>query len=78
MSQSTVREYLKLADSKAVNVLIWLLDNRNSKKEVNTTLDTIAKECDVTKVTVNRIFQKLYKEEFLVKVRNGQYKMKKV
>ena len=75
---SQMETYLKLADSRSLDVLLWLLHNRNAKNQVNTTLDTVAEECNVTKVTVNRVFQKLYAAEFLVKVRNGQYQLQKV
>jgi len=32
----------------------------------------------VTKVTVNRVFQKLYADGFLARVKNGKYKLMKV
>lgn len=78
MINENMREYLQVSDSKAVCVLIWLLDNRDDSDKIHTTLDEIAKQCDVTKVTVNRVFQRLYKKEFLVKIRNGQYQLLKV
>jgi DNA-binding IscR family transcriptional regulator len=79
MSESTpIEEYLKLADSRSLDVLFWLLHNRDAQNQINTTLDTVAAENGVTKVTVNRVFQKLYKEGYLVKERNGQYKLQKV
>lgn len=73
-----MKEYLQVSDSKAVCVLLWLLDNRDESDKIHTTLDDIAKQCEVTKVTVNRVFQRLYKKEFLVKIRNGQYQLLKV
>ena len=76
--QTPIEEYLKLADSRSLDILFWLLNNRDSENRLNTTLDTVAVENAVTKVTVNRVFQKLYKEGFLVKERNGQYQMLKV
>jgi predicted transcriptional regulator len=78
MANTPIEEYLKTSESKAVKVLLWLLKNRNSENRIYTTLDTIAKECDVTKVTVNRVFQRLYEKEFLIKIRNGQYQLQKV
>lgn len=78
MSQPTIEEYLKLADSRSLDVLFWLLHNRNSTDIVNTTLDAVADELAITKVTVNRVFQRLYKAGFMVKLRNGQYQLKKV
>lgn len=78
MSQTNIETYLKLADSRSLDVLFWLLHNRDSDNLVLTTLDTVAKECQVTKVTVNRIFQKLYEKGFLSKIRNGQYRLHKV
>lgn len=78
MINENMREYLQVSDSKAVCVLIWLLDNRDDSDKIHTTLDEIAKQCDVTKVTVNRVFQRLYKKQFLVKIRNGQYQLLKV
>ena len=79
MSQATpIEEYLLTSDSKAVKVLLWLLKNRDSKNIINGTLDSIAIECSVTKVTVNRVFQRLYETGFLEKVRNSQYQLKKV
>ena len=78
MKNTDLEEYIKVSESKAVDVLLWLLRNRDLDNRVNTTLDTVATECKVTKVTVNRIFQRLYQKEFLIKIRNGQYQLKKV
>ena len=78
MATTPIQEYLQVSESKAVDVLLWLLNNRDKENRVYTTLDTVAKECKVTKVTVNRVFQRLYKQEFLTKIRNGQYQLHKV
>jgi len=78
MSTENIEEYLKVSESRAVDVLLWLLKNRDSKNHINTTLETVAAECKVTKVTVNRVFQRLYEKEFLIKIRNGQYQLQKV
>jgi len=78
MQNTPIEDYLKISESKAIDVLLWLLKNRDKENRINTTLDTVAEECKVTKVTVNRVFQRLYKEEFLTKIRNGQYKLNKV
>ena len=78
MSQTPIEEYLKLADSKSLDVLFWLLAQRDKQNHINTTLDTVAEECSVTKVTVNRVFQKLYKAGFMKKLRNGQYQLEKI
>lgn len=75
MSTPNVEAYLKVSDSRALDVLFWLLHNRDKDNIVNTTLDTVAAECDVTKVTVNRVFQKLYTGNFLKKIRNGKYEL---
>lgn len=77
MNMPPVERYLRLADSRSLDVLFWLLHNRDSSNTIVTTLDTVAKECGVTKVTVNRVFQKLYAAKFLTKVRNGIYKLSK-
>ena len=78
MSTPVIEQYLKLADSKSLDVLFWLLHNRDSDNLIHTTLEHVAEECYVTKVTVNRVFQRLYKEGFLTKVRNGQYQLHKI
>jgi predicted transcriptional regulator of viral defense system len=78
MAQSPIEEYLKTSESKALEVLFWLLHNRDSENIIYTTLDTVAEECQVTKVTVNRVFQRLYKDGFLVKLRNGRYQLHKI
>lgn len=78
MSTPIIEEYLKVADSRAVDVLFWLLHNRDKENLIYTTLDAVAAECEVTKVTVNRVFQKLYATKFLEKVRNGQYRLLRV
>ena len=78
MNTPSIEQYLKLADSKSLDVLFWLLHSRDENNLVVTTLDNVAVECSVTKVTVNRVFQRLYKEGFLTKVRNGQYQLHKV
>jgi len=77
-SATPIEEYLLSSDSKAVKVLLWLLKNRDKQNIINGTLDSIAVECSVTKVTVNRVFQRLYEQGFLEKIRNSQYQLKKV
>ena len=78
MESPTIEQYLKLADSKSLEVLFWLLHNRDKANRIYTTLDQVAEKCGVTKVTVNRVFQKLYSKGFLTKVKNGQYELHKV
>ncbi len=75
---TAIEEYLMTSDSKAIKVLLWLLKNRDRDNILHTTLDTVALECNVTKVTVNRVFQKLYEHNFMKKTRNGKYQMKRV
>jgi DNA-binding MurR/RpiR family transcriptional regulator len=77
-TQTPIEEYLMTSESKAVKVLLWLLKNRDKDNIVHTTIETAALECSITKVTVNRVFQKLYVEGFMEKMRNGKYKLKKV
>ncbi len=77
-NENHLENYLKVSDSKALDVLLWILEKRDADNNLHTTLDEVAKACKVTKVTVNRVFQRLYQKEFLVKIRNGQYKVKKV
>ena len=65
--------FMMVADSRAVTVLLWMLEYKAENNHLYTTLDSIAAECGVTKTTVNKLFQKLYALGFLVKIRNGQY-----
>lgn len=67
------QDYLKLADSRSLEILLWIYDSLNEDGTLHTTLDSVAAECGVTKVTVNRVFQKLYKAGYLTRIRNGQY-----
>jgi len=78
MQTPEIEHYLKLADSRSLDVLFWLLHNRDEDNIVVTTLHNVARECLVTKVTVNRVFQRLYAEGYLSKIRNGQYQLHKV
>jgi Mn-dependent DtxR family transcriptional regulator len=78
MSTPAIEQYLKVSESKSLDVLFWLLHHRDKNNQVYATLDQVAKECYVTKVTVNRMFQKLYSEGFLTKIRNGHYQIHKV
>ena len=78
MSTPAIEEYLKQADSRSLDVLFWLLHNRDKENVIVTTMDEISQACGVTKVTVNRVFQRLYKAGFLIKIRNGQYRMEKI
>ena len=78
MNNNQIEHYLKLADSKSLDVLFFLLRIRDKHDVIYATLEAIAEECKVTKVTVNRIFQRLYKEGFLTKVRNGQYQIQNI
>jgi len=73
-----IERYLKTSESKAVEVLYYLLHNRDCNNVLNTTLDVVAEDCKVTKVTVNRVFQRLYKKKYLTKIRNGQYKLHRI
>ena len=78
MHTTQIEQYLKLADSKSLDVLFFLLRVRDKHDVIYATLDNVAKECKVTKVTVNRVFQRLYKKGFLTKVCNGQYQLHKI
>ena len=78
MPNDNIKEYLKISESRAVDVLLWILENRDRENRFYTTLDTVAAEVNVTKVTVNRVFQRLYKKGFLTKIRNGQYQLHKI
>lgn len=78
MATTQIEKYLKLADSKSLDVLFFLLRIRDDTDLIYTTLENVASECKVTKVTVNRVFQRLYKAGFLTKIRNGQYQLHKV
>lgn len=73
-----IEGYLMTSESKSIKVLLWLMKNRSKDNIIDGTLDSIAEECGVTKVTVNRVFQKLYQGNFLVKIRNSKYRLKKV
>lgn len=75
---TVIEEYFMTSDSKAVKVLIWLLKNRNEHNIINATISVIAIDCNVDKMTVNKVFQKLYEKEFLVKLRNSQYQLLKI
>lgn len=68
------QEYLKLADSRSLDVLLLLWDFKDAEGNLYVTLDEVAGQVNVTKVTVNRVFQKLYKAGYLTKVKNGHYK----
>lgn len=73
-----IEGYLMTSESKSVKVLLWLMKNRSKDNIIDGTLDSIAEECGVTKVTVNRVFQKLYQDNFLVKIRNSKYQLRKI
>ena len=75
MSAKILHSYLKVADSRPVDILLWILRQKDDQDRLYTTLEHAAKQCKVTKVTVNRIFQKLYKAGFMTKIRNGQYQL---
>ena len=76
--ETPIEEYLMTSDSKSLKVLLWLLKKRDKDNRIFTTLDSAALDCKVTKVTINKVFQKLYDTGFMVKVRNGEYQLKKV
>ncbi|WAK44716.1 hypothetical protein vBAmePPT11V19_00090 [Alteromonas phage vB_AmeP_PT11-V19] len=78
MNTELIDEYFSTSESKSVRVLLWLLKNRNEKNVVNATIDMIALDCNVTKMTVNRVFKKLYDTGFIEKLRNSEYLLKKV
>lgn len=78
MAMHPLEEYLMTSESKSVAVLLWILKNKDETGHIHATLDTVAKECEVTKVTVNRVFQKLYAGGFMEKIRNGKYIVHKI
>jgi len=78
MKNENIEKYFKIADSKSVNVMVWMLMNRDNNDRLYVTLDSVAVSCEVTKVTVSKLFQKMYKEDFLVKIRNGQYQLRNI
>ena len=78
MAVHPLEEYLMTSQSKSVSVLLWILKNKDDSNHLHTTLDAVAKECEVTKVTVNRVFQGLYAKGFMEKVRNGKYLVHKI
>ena len=78
MAVHPLEEYLMTSQSKSVSVLLWILKNKDYSNHLHTTFDTVAKECEVTKVTVNRVFQGLYASGFMEKVRNGKYLVHKI
>ena len=78
MKKTDVEGFLMTSESKSVSVLLWLMKNRDKDNMIDGTLDSIAEQCGVTKVTVNRVFQKLYEKEFLVRVRNSKYQLKNI
>lgn len=76
MTQKTaIEDYLMASESKSVKVLLWILKNRDKNNQIHTTLTEVAKECEVTRVTVNTVFQRLYKKGLMKKVHNGQYQL---
>lgn len=75
MTKLPIEDYLLASESKIVVVLLWLLANRDKNGMVYTTLEEAAKECAVTKITVNRTFKRLYAKGFLKRVRNGAYQL---
>lgn len=78
MATNQIEQYLKLADSKSLDVLFFLLRIRDKHDVIRATLENIAVECNVTKVTVNRVFQRLYKAGFMTKICNGNYQLHKL
>ena len=78
MKVHPLEDYLMTSESKSVAVLLWILKNKDETNHLHTTLGTVAEECEVTKVTVNRVFQRLYAGGFMEKVRNGKYLVHKI
>lgn len=78
MKVHPLEEYLMTSESKSVAVLLWILKNKDDTNHLHATLGTVSEECKVTKVTVNRVFQKLYDAGFMEKVRNGKYLIHKI
>jgi len=76
--KTPIERYLLTSESKSVMLLLWLLRNRDKDNILNFSLEEIAKECDISKVTVNKTLQKLYSADFLVKLRNGKYRLQNV
>ena len=76
MKSKPIERYMNISRSGAVRVLLWLLNNRDSEGLIKSTLSNIAANTDVTKTTVHSIFTELYKEGFLEKIKNGEYKLR--
>ena len=69
-------EYLLTAESKELRVLVYLREIRTSDSAIVTTLSEAADSCGVTKATVNKVFQKLYKSGYLRSVSRGRYTLR--
>jgi len=69
----TLADFMGLAGNKSTDVLAWIIKNKDHKNLVVGTLDEIAADCGTSKVTVSKIFQKLYKHQFLKKIKNSRY-----
>lgn len=67
---------LGLADSKQIDVLIYILEN--TEQANNTFVGTykkIAKEANVSEPTIAKIMKKLQEKDFIIKVQNGVWQV---
>lgn len=65
--------YLKCADSAPVDVLMYLLDNKNHKNVVAVTYSMIIEDTGVSNSTVAKVMTSLQKQGLMKKLRNGVY-----
>ncbi len=63
------------SDAPSAHILAYLLENKNGDNVITVPVRTIAEECHVNPLTVQRLFKKMYANKDLRKIRNGQYQL---
>jgi predicted transcriptional regulator of viral defense system len=71
-------KYLLTAESKELRVLVYLHGKKENNGSMSVTLTSVANGCSVTKATVNKVFQKLYRTGYLQRVSRGSYILKDI
>lgn len=69
-------DVLEMVGSKKMQVISWLLENRDVKtNEVSTTQQIVMDELKLSKKTVSETFKVLQEQKILLKKRNGLYQL---
>lgn len=75
MEKKSFFEILTKLTKKEIQIIIYLLNNKNEQKIISMTQEDISKSLNISITTINNMFKKLIDLNVIEKVKNGKYAM---